>query len=97
MYIVAIGWIYVVLMMSITETSVTAGVMTFFLYGILPLGVILYLLSTPERRRRREVIEIKQKSDTMPADIGSQTMEQAADHATDQTAPIHVMQAHEGD
>jgi hypothetical protein len=57
MYIVAVGWIYVVLMMSITETSVTAGLMTFFLYGILPLVIILYLLGTPERRRRRQQAE----------------------------------------
>lgn len=57
MYIVAIGWIYVVLMMSITETSVTAGVMTFSLYGILPLGVILYLMHAPERRRKRKEME----------------------------------------
>ena len=60
MYIVAIGWIYVVLMMSITETSVIAGVMTFLLYGILPLTVILYLLATPERRRRRQAAEKRQ-------------------------------------
>ncbi len=66
MYIIAIGWIYVVLMMSITETSVTAGVMTFLLYGILPLGVILYLLNTPERRRRRAEIEKKQNSESKP-------------------------------
>ena len=64
MYIVAIGWIYVVLMMSITETSVIAGVMTFFLYGILPLGVILYLLGTPERKSRRLAAEKKQNTDT---------------------------------
>jgi TRAP-type C4-dicarboxylate transport system permease small subunit len=57
MYIVAIGWIYVVLMMSISEASVTAGLMTFLIYGILPLGVILYLLGTPERRRRRAAAE----------------------------------------
>jgi biotin transporter BioY len=60
MYIVAIGWIYVVLMMSITETSVTAGAMTFLLYGILPLAVILYLMNTPQRRARRKEIEKRQ-------------------------------------
>lgn len=53
MYIVAIAWIYVVLMMSITEQSVIAGVMTFMLYGVLPLTVILYVMGTPERKRRR--------------------------------------------
>ncbi|HEY8025188.1 MAG TPA: hypothetical protein VIF60_11515 [Burkholderiaceae bacterium] len=58
MYIVAIGWIYVVLMMSVTETSAIAGMMTFLLYGILPLTVILYLLNTPKRRQRRAEEEI---------------------------------------
>jgi hypothetical protein len=53
MYIVAIGWIYVVLMMSIAEKTATAGVMTFLLYGVSPVTIILYLLGTPERRRRR--------------------------------------------
>ena len=43
LYIVAIGWIYVVLMMSVTETSVIAGIATFLFYGVLPLSVILYL------------------------------------------------------
>lgn len=53
MYIVAIAWIYVVLMMSITEHSVTAGVMTFLLYGVLPLAIILYVMGTPQRKRNR--------------------------------------------
>lgn len=53
MYIVAIAWIYVVLMMSITEQSVVAGVMTFLLYGLSPLALILYLMGVPERKRRR--------------------------------------------
>ncbi|MDF3036860.1 MAG: hypothetical protein K0S28_2134 [Paucimonas sp.] len=60
MLIVAIGWIYVVLMMSITEHSVIAGIMTFLLYGVLPLGVILYVMNAPRRkRRRREELERK--------------------------------------
>ncbi|RJF98592.1 hypothetical protein [Noviherbaspirillum saxi] len=53
MYIVAIAWIYVVLMMSITEHSVVAGVMTFLLYGVLPLAIILYLMDAPRRKRKR--------------------------------------------
>lgn len=53
MYIVAIAWGYVVLMMSITETSFVAGVMTFLLYGILPLTIILYIMGTPQRKRNR--------------------------------------------
>lgn len=53
MYIVAIAWIYVVFMMSITEDTVVAGVMTFALYGILPLTIILYIMGTPQRKRRK--------------------------------------------
>lgn len=51
LYIVAVGWLYVVLMMAITERSFAAGAGTFFFYGVLPLSVVLYLLATPARRR----------------------------------------------
>lgn len=57
MFIVAIAWIYVVLMMSLTEHSIVAGIMTFLLYGVLPLGLILYLIASPERKRRRHAAE----------------------------------------
>lgn len=57
MYIVAIAWIYVVFMMSITEHSLVAGVMTFLLYGLLPLAIILYVMGTGQRRRRRAMNE----------------------------------------
>jgi TRAP-type C4-dicarboxylate transport system permease small subunit len=53
MLIVAVAWIYVVLMMSITEQSVIAGLGTFFFYGVLPLSLILYLMQAPQRRRKR--------------------------------------------
>jgi len=53
MYIVAIAWLYVVLMMSIVEESIIAGIMTFLLYGAFPLVIILYVMGTPERKRRR--------------------------------------------
>jgi membrane protein implicated in regulation of membrane protease activity len=60
--IVGIAWMYVVLMMSIAEAiSPTGGVLgaffTFMLYGLLPLGVVLYLLATPARRRTRKAAE----------------------------------------
>jgi hypothetical protein len=61
MHIVAMAWIYVVLMMAITERSVIAAIMTFLLYGVLPLTIILYVMATPARRQRR-VIEEKMRS-----------------------------------
>jgi biotin transporter BioY len=54
MHIAAVGWIYVVLMMSIVEESCVAGIMTFFLYGVLPVTIIIYIGGTGKRRRRRE-------------------------------------------
>ncbi|MFD2272441.1 hypothetical protein ACFS07_18125 [Undibacterium arcticum] len=57
MYIVAIAWIYVVLMMSLTETSFVAGIMTFFfMYCVLPLIIILYLMGGSRRKRKREAM-----------------------------------------
>lgn len=68
MYIVAIAWIYVVLMMSITEDSVVAGVMTFLLYGVLPLTIILYVLGSPQRKRAREAAaRLQREAATRPS------------------------------
>ncbi len=53
MYIVAIAWVYVVLMMALTEASVVAGIATFVLYGLAPLALFLWLVGTPERRRNK--------------------------------------------
>lgn len=62
MYLVAIGWLYVVLMMALAEAlstqgSVLGAVITFVLYGVLPLGLVMYILGTPTRRRMRQAAE----------------------------------------
>lgn len=59
MYLVVIGWIYVVLMMSVAEASNTTGtvlgaIVTFFLYGLLPVALVVYLMRTPQRRKNRK-------------------------------------------
>ncbi len=56
MYLVVIAWIYVVLMMSLTEAfssqgSVLGAIVTFVLYGVLPLSIVVYILGTPARKR----------------------------------------------
>jgi len=53
MYIVAIAWVYVVLLMAITETSIVAGVMTFVFYCVFPLTILLYLMRAAQRKRQR--------------------------------------------
>jgi len=78
--IVAIAWIYVVLMMSITEHTIIAGIMTFLLYCVLPLTIILYLMATPQRRRRRQPVTaaLQQVADEQPV-AGSARPSAAAD------------------
>lgn len=59
MYIVAIGWLYVALMMAITEHSIVAGVATFLFYGAAPVALVLYIMGTPARRQRRKAEEAR--------------------------------------
>jgi hypothetical protein len=57
MYVIAIAWLYVTVLMAATEPNLTAGLLTFAFYGLLPLSLLLWLLGTPQRRRRRLVRE----------------------------------------
>lgn len=54
MWIVAVAWIYVVVLMAATEPTVVHGVMTFLFYCALPLSIVLYLTGSKRRRARRE-------------------------------------------
>jgi hypothetical protein len=54
MYIVAIAWVYVTLLMAATERSLVAGVTTFLTYGLGPLALFLWLFGGPRRRRAAE-------------------------------------------
>jgi hypothetical protein len=62
MHIAAVGWIYVVLMMAITEESVVAGIMTFLFYGVLPVALIMYVAGTGNRKRRRAQEEAERRA-----------------------------------
>ncbi|EGF33366.1 hypothetical protein IMCC9480_503 [Oxalobacteraceae bacterium IMCC9480] len=57
LYLVAIAWVYVVLLMAMTEVSFIAGLMTFFFYCAFPLSVILYVMGSPQRKRKRQAAE----------------------------------------
>jgi hypothetical protein len=62
MHIAAVGWIYVVLMMAITEDSAVAGIMTFLFYGVLPVALIMYVAGTGNRKRRRAQEEAERRA-----------------------------------
>ena len=52
LYLIAIAWIYVVLLMSAAESSVVAGILTFIFYCVIPLSLVLYILNAPRRKKR---------------------------------------------
>lgn len=56
MYLVAIAWMYVVVMMAIAEATHSGGSLlgaciTLVLYGLMPLSIVLYIMDAPRRRR----------------------------------------------
>jgi hypothetical protein len=58
MYLIPIAWMYVVVMMAVAEATSPQGtllgaIVTFVLYGLLPLSIVMYLMGTPGRRRAR--------------------------------------------
>lgn len=62
MYLVAIAWMYVVVMMTVVEATsangtVLGALFTFLLYGALPLAVVMYILGSPARKRARRAAE----------------------------------------
>lgn len=91
MYIVAIGWLYVALMMAVAEATNTTGTVvgaffTFVLYGVAPVSLVLYLMGTPGRKRAikaREAAELAQRAATAssPPDAGGEA-------AADAVAPV---------
>lgn len=68
MYIVAIAWLYVTLLMAFTEASITAGVLTFAVYGLAPLALFLWLFGTPQRARQRAAERLPQQPEEIQTD-----------------------------
>ena len=65
MYIVAIAWIYITFLMAATEPSITAGVLSFIFYGLLPCALFVWIVGTPQRKRNQQALlqkELGQKN-----------------------------------
>ncbi|MDS4016214.1 MAG: hypothetical protein RKP46_17935 [Candidatus Accumulibacter sp.] len=54
MHIVAIAWLYVTLLMALTENNLVAATLSFVFYGLLPVALLVWLFSRSARRRRVE-------------------------------------------
>ncbi|UDF37545.1 UNVERIFIED_ORG: hypothetical protein LHJ69_10920 [Shinella sp. XGS7] len=87
MYLVAIAWLYVALMMALAEATSTLGsvlgaIFTFLLYGLLPISILMYLLGTPARRAaRRRAEQAEGKEEANPA-AASSAQADGGDHAS---------------
>jgi Zn-dependent protease with chaperone function len=60
--LIAIAWLYVALMMAVAEASSPIGsllgaIVTFLLYGLGPVLLLLYILGTPLRKKLRRLRE----------------------------------------
>ena len=88
LYLITIGWLYVTLMMALAEAMAPGGsllgaLLTFVLYGLLPLSIVMYVLGTPGRRRARRAAEAAE------AETVSASQSDAGGHAPgDRRAPV---------
>lgn len=84
MYLVVIGWLYVAAMMAVAEASNSTGsllgaIVTFFLYGLMPVALVFYLMT---RSARRKAARLKRLAEAPEADGSSNAPPDASGHAT---------------
>ena len=75
MYLVLIAWFYVTLMMAVAEATspqgtVLGAIVTFALYGLLPMAIVAYILGTPARKRAIRAREQAQAASGADPDAG---------------------------
>ena len=83
MYLVVIGWVYVVLMMCVVEATSSNGTLlgafiTFVLYGLVPVTLVVYLMRAPQRNK---VIKAREAEERLAAQ---------ARHAQNASAEVQV-------
>lgn len=67
MYLVAIAWGFVVVLMALVEATSSQGTVlgaffTLLLYGVLPLSIVLYVLGAPGRSKARKKLYSSQQA-----------------------------------
>jgi Na+-transporting methylmalonyl-CoA/oxaloacetate decarboxylase gamma subunit len=91
MYLIVIAWIYVVLMMSVAEATNSTGTLlgalvTFVLYGLGPVALVVYLMGAPARSKaikKREADERARHSAAASAETRTASVQpDAGGHAT---------------
>lgn len=67
MYLIVIAWMYVVLMMSVAEATNSTGtvlgaLVTFVLYGVAPVLLVVYLMGAPARSKAIKKREAQERA-----------------------------------
>jgi hypothetical protein len=92
MYLIVIAWLYVTLLMALAEAFSTQGtvlgaIITFVLYGVLPMSLVVYLGGTPLRRKENR----RQEAAQMPSASAPSTVQpDAGGHAAGLTEDATV-------
>jgi hypothetical protein len=72
MYLIVIGWLYVVFMMAVAEATNSTGtvlgaIFTFLLYGVGPVALVVYIMGTPARKKAIREREERQRREAAGA------------------------------
>ena len=86
MYLVAIAWGYVAVLMALAEATSSQGsllgaLITFLLYGVLPISILLYLMGAPSRGKARRRAEAQAMAAAEATVITPSTQDDGSDHA----------------
>ena len=86
LYLVALAWLYVALLMAVAEASSPVGsvlgaFITFLLYGLGPVALVMYILGTPARKRALKARAEAAAASGRQPDAGSQA-------AADAVSPV---------
>lgn len=93
-HLIVIGWLYVVVMMAVAEATSSNGtvlgaILTFVLYGLAPVALVVYLLGAPGRRRAIRERERAAQDEARRAAVPRSDLPDAGGKApTDAVAPV---------
>jgi predicted lipid-binding transport protein (Tim44 family) len=112
MYIVPLAWLYVALMMAVAEATNSNGtllgaIITFVLYGLTPVLLVVYLMASPARRkalRAKEAAEFaaanasaNESANGSASESANEASAEPADLSTQPDAGGHAPAAAPGD
>ena len=92
MYIIPMAWLYVALMMAVAEAThdngtVLGGIITFLLYGLGPVLLVVYLMGSPARRK---AIKANEATEANVAAAAAASAEGVGDAVAAYSNPISV-------